>query len=210
MPFYFLLIITGVWKASRDISGLAIGKLIRQESTSSLIHQLANLPFAIFAAITLILTLNAWTLHPDHGPDRPAPGMAWFGGEIIYRQIALDLEGQLKPDDVIAIADIGTFGYYSGAYILDPVGLVSPSSSRYYPVPPEQHANALAIPVELILDQQPDYVILLESYIRHTLLESDAFKEQYIAIDAIETNILESSAFMIFGRVESKPNEPDQ
>ncbi|MBN1977763.1 MAG: hypothetical protein JW918_10205 [Anaerolineae bacterium] len=205
VPFYFLLIVTGVWTVNQDI-----GKLVNWESRRFPIYLFANLPFTIFTVAALALTLNAWTLHPDHGPDRPAPEMAWFGGEIVYRQIALDLKDQLGPGDVVAIADIGAFGYYSEAYILDPVGLISPDSSRYYPVPPEQHANALAVSTQLILDRQPSYVIMLEAYIRHTLLESDAFSVQYELLDTIETDILESSAFMVFCRSDLDVDEKGQ
>jgi len=200
VPFYFLLIVTGVWTVASDL-----GKLLGRHAV-----KLQYASFGLFATAALALTLNAWTLHPDHGPDRPAPEMAWFGGEIVYHQIALDLKEQLGLDDIVAIADIGTFGYYSEATILDPVGLISPASSRYYPVPPEQHANALAIPTQLILDQQPSYVILLEAYIRHTLLESDAFNTQYELIEAVETDILESSAFMVFRRSDLDTNEKGQ
>jgi len=215
VPFYFLLIVTGVWTFNRDIGKLVVGrlvpsKLVDWESQRFPIYQFTNLPFTIFTIAALALTLNAWTLHPDHGPGRPAPEMAWFGGEIVYRQIALDLKEQLGPDDIVAIADIGTFGYYSEATILDPVGLISPDSSQYYPVPPEQHANALAISTQLILDRQPSYVILLEAYIRHTLLESDAFNAQYELLDTIETDILESSAFMVFGRSDLDADEKGQ
>jgi hypothetical protein len=198
VPFYLLLIITGVWTVVHDL-----GKLVNQHAA-----KLQYAVFSLFVAAALALTLNAWTLHPSHGPDRPAPEMAWFGGELVYRQIALELKEQLEPDDLVAIADIGTFGYYSEATILDPVGLISPRSSQYYPVPPDQHANALAIPTQLILDQQPEYVILLESYIRYTLLKSDAFAAQYTLLDAIETDILESSAFMVFQRLDA--NEKGQ
>jgi arabinofuranosyltransferase len=200
LPFYFLLIVTGVWTAACDL-----GKLLGRHAA-----KLQYTVFSLFAIAALALTLNAWTLHPDHGPDRPAPEMAWFGGELVYRQIALDLQERLKPGDVVAIADIGTFGYYSGATILDPVGLISPDSSRYYPVPPEQHANALAIPTQLILDRQPDYVIMLEAYIRHTLLESGEFNARYELLDTVETDILESSAFMIFRRSDLDANEKSQ
>jgi arabinofuranosyltransferase len=210
LPFYFLLIITGVWTVSGDIGRLVVGKLVDRETSHLPIYQFTSLPFTLFTVAALALTLNAWTLHPDHGPDRPAPEMAWFGGEIVYRQIALDLKERLEPGDVVAIADIGTFGYYSEARILDPVGLVSPGSSRYYPIPPEQHANALAIPTPLILDQRPEYVILLEVYIRHTLLESDLFDAQYELYDIVETDILGSAAFMVFRRSDLDTDEKDQ
>jgi arabinofuranosyltransferase len=200
VPFYFLLIVIGVWTVARDL-----GKLLGRHAA-----KLQYAAFSLFTIAALALTLNAWTLRPGHGPDRPAPEMAWFGGEIVYRQIALDLKEQLEPSDVVAIADIGTFGYYSEAHILDPVGLVSPDSSRYYPIPPDQHANALAIPAQWILDQQPGYVIMLEAYIRHTLLESDEFNAQYELLNAIETDILESSAFMVFRRSDLDTDEKGQ
>ncbi len=210
LPFYFLLIVTGVWTVSGDIGRLVVSKLVNRESQHFQVYQLTSLPFTLFTVAALALTLNAWTLHPDHGPDRPAPEMAWFGGELVYRQIALDLKERLKPSDMVAVADIGTLGYYSEAYILDPVGLISPNSSQYYPVPSEQHANALAIPTQLILDQQPEHVVLLEVYIRHTLLESEAFNAQYELRDAIETDILGSSAFMVFRRSDLDTNEKGQ
>ncbi|MBE0691315.1 MAG: hypothetical protein IH587_14450, partial [Anaerolineae bacterium] len=34
----------------------------------------------------LATTINAWTLHPDHGPDHPAPKMAWHQIELFYQQ----------------------------------------------------------------------------------------------------------------------------
>jgi hypothetical protein len=90
LPFYFLLIVTGAWTVSEDI-----GRLVDREAPRFPIYQFTNLPFTLFTAVALALTLNAWTLHPDHGPDRPAPEMAWFGGELVYRQIALDLKERL-------------------------------------------------------------------------------------------------------------------
>jgi hypothetical protein len=53
-------------------------------------------------------------------------------------------------------------------------------------------------------------VILLEAYIRHTLLESDAFNAHYELLDTIETDILESSAFMVFYRSDLDADEKGQ
>jgi hypothetical protein len=213
LPFYFWFILAGIWTLAVDIGALLSRRL------ESLVRRYGGRPilgakggqspplaswqpimFMLFTVVALTFTLNAWELHPDHGPVRPAPEMAWFGGEMIYRQIAMDLASRLRPDDLVAVADIGTFGYHTDACILDPVGLVSPVSRRYFPLPAEQYAGAFAVPTGLILDQRPEYVIMLDIYIRHTLLESEAFESQYQLLYTIETDILGSSAFRVYQR----------
>jgi hypothetical protein len=213
LPFYFLFILAGVWIFAGDIGALLSVQLERvvnqyggrprnhvEGDQSSPLSFLQTTVLVIFTAAALSLFLSTWELHPDHGPDRPAPEMAWFGGEMIYRRIAMDLASWLEPDDLVAVADIGTFGYYTDARILDPVGLVSPVSRRYFPLPAEQYASAFAVPTGLILDQRPEYVIMLDVYIRHTLLESEAFESQYQVLYTVETDILGSSAFRVYRR----------
>jgi hypothetical protein len=210
LPLYFAFIFAGAWALFGDLARLLVRHTGREAGDRRPARGIQFVPFALLAGAALALTLNAWELHPDHGPDRPAPEMAWFGGETVYRRIALDLVEQIEPGDVVAIADIGTFGYYSDAPILDLVGLVSPASRSYYPVSADLHANALAIPTELVLDRQPEYVVLMEVYVRHTLLESGEFDARYEVIDAIDTDILQSSAFVVFRRRGSHTDEPLQ
>ena len=75
-------------------------------------------------------SLSDWRLHPDHGPDRPAPDMAYIQLELLYRQAADDIAPDLAPGSVLAAGDVGVLGYYTNARILDLVGLNSPEIGR--------------------------------------------------------------------------------
>ncbi len=78
-----------------------------------------------------------------------------------------------------AAGDVGVLGFYTPARILDTVGLNSPVSTHYYPLAPEQYVINYAIPAQLILDQRPDFVVILEVYGRNTLLKDPAVLRQY-------------------------------
>ena len=84
LPFYFLLILTGIWTLARD-AGRLLSRLKRETRRLEAIPIITLLLFSLAA---LGSTLNAWDLHPDHGPDRPAPEMAWFKLELLYAQAA--------------------------------------------------------------------------------------------------------------------------
>ncbi|MBC7812086.1 MAG: glycosyltransferase family 39 protein, partial [Burkholderiales bacterium] len=90
-------------------------------------------------AVWLFTSLNAWTLTHDHGPQRPAPKMAFHLIELYYQQIAEQLRDDygVTPETRVASGDIGAVGYFSRATIIDTVGLVTPELSRYYPIPSE-------------------------------------------------------------------------
>jgi hypothetical protein len=200
LPFYFLLIVTGVWTAGRDISKLVVGKLVDQEATRSPVYQFVNLPFTLFTVTALVLTLNAWTLRPDHGPDRPAPEMAWFKLEQLYAQAADIVRSQANPGDTLCAGDIGVLGYQTNLHIIDTVGLVTPESSLYYPADPAIYAINYAIPADLVLALDPDYIIILEVYGRLGLLPNSQFQARYQLLEKIETNIYGADGMLIFRR----------
>ena len=195
LPMYVLCILYGVRKVSMDL-----GEALRPRwSGVSHAARIAGGVLWLAAATSLLL---AWETHPDHGPDRPAPEMAWFQLAELYRQATLDLMAHqpVGPETVIAVADIGIVGYISGAQILDTLGLVSPQSTGYYPLPAQAHVIIYAVPTELILDQQPDYVILLEVYVRNTLLRSPEFAAHYELYRSrpTDTYIQGSKAMLVF------------
>ena len=87
----------------------------------------------ISSAVTILClftSLRAWTLHPDHGPDRPAPRMAFIKLELLYDQVADNLRPFVNADTVIAAGDIGALSYGAGARILDTNGLLKEAHLR--------------------------------------------------------------------------------
>ncbi|HEY58967.1 MAG TPA: hypothetical protein G4O04_10640 [Anaerolineae bacterium] len=159
----------------------------------------------ILTAGVLFLVLRGWTWHPDHGPQTPAPRMAWFKLEQVYHSAAAFLQPYLRPGDMLAAADIGTLGYDTQAYIFDTLGLVSPQALAYYPLSKDQIASGMnyAVPVSLIRELRPDYAVFLEVYIRHTLLSDPWFRQHYETLAILYTDpqeIYNSHGMYIFRR----------
>jgi len=195
LPVYMLLIFEGAWTLAHDLSGL----LARLRPG----HPAAAVPRALFALLlcaTLASTLNAWTLHPDHGPDRPAPEMAWFELELLYAQAADVVRAQAAEGDTLCAGDIGVLGYRSGMTILDTVGLVTPASSAYYPADPAIYVINYAIPADLVLALDPDYIVILEVYGRLGLLPDARFQARYQLLERLEADIYGSDGMLILAR----------
>jgi hypothetical protein len=180
LPLYFLGIALGVDRLASDLR--------RREV------------FWVCCILAVASTSVAWTLQPDHGSGRPAPEMSYIRLELLYQEAAEYLRGELTPEATIAAADVGVLGYETGAFILDTVGLVSPDSSDYYPLPPSSYVINYAIPTKLILDEDPDFVVLLEVYGRNTLLLDDTFHSRYELIKTYPTDIYGSRGMLIFRR----------
>ena len=154
----------------------------------------------LFTAAALACTLNAWDLHPDHGPERPAPEMAWFKLELEYAQAADVVRAHAAPGDTLCAGDIGVLGYRTGLHILDTVGLVTPDSRRHYPADPAIYVINYAIPPDLVLALDPDSVVILEVYGRRGLLPDPRFQIRYRLVEKIETDIYGSDGMLIFQR----------
>jgi len=147
--------------------------------------------------------VQGWTLKPDHGLTRPAPEMAWYQLELLYRQAAEELaeEIALRPaPTTLAAGDVGVLGYYTHAKILDTVGLNSPQSLQYYPLDPNYYVINYAIPPRLILDHRPDYLVILEVYGRNGLLKDAQFLAAYRLRKKIPTDIYGSNGMLIYER----------
>lgn len=142
--------------------------------------------------ICVFTSLNAWMLHPDHGADQPAPQMAWHKIELLYRQMGDYLRNELNvtASTRVASGDIGAVGFFSGATIVDTVGLVTPELTRYYPVDPAFIASGqnYAIPPALILDTQPDYLVTMEGFVREGLAQDQQFLLEYTLIRETPTD----------------------
>jgi hypothetical protein len=207
MPAYILTILIG---ADRLLYVLFTGKEAAQSSEKTdsgslrwknTFYRLSAILFVIIVPLSLLS--QEWTLHPDHGLAKPAPGMAWYQLELLYRRAADslvdDLAG-LESPPLLAAGDVGVLGYFTQAQILDTVGLNSPQSTRYYPLAASSYAINYAIPAELILDQQPDYIVILEVYGRNALLPDPRFQAAYVLREKIPTDIYGSDGMLIFER----------
>ncbi|MBE2182701.1 MAG: hypothetical protein IAE89_04675 [Anaerolineae bacterium] len=178
LPALMLAVFTGFWALLAPL----------QTTRAKAIIPLAA---GAFGVLCLITSLNAWTLHPTHGANRPAPQMAWHEIELLYRQM-----GEYLRDDLgvtaatrIASADIGAIGFFSSAIIVDTVGLVTPELRDYYPVDLALivEGQNYAIPPQLIHDTRPDFLVTMEAFIRYGLAQQAEFLEQYTLIREIPT-----------------------
>jgi hypothetical protein len=154
-----------------------------------------------FGAAAILLSLNGWTLHPDSGPQRPAPEMAFVGLEEIYTDIGRRLDDDVLPDEVVAAGDIGAIGFFSRARILDLLGLISPQVVDYYPLPDEAYVINFAVSADAIADLQPDYVVVLEVYGRETILKDPRFLNDYLLLETIPTELYGSRGMLVFRRM---------
>ena len=195
LPAYILIILVGLTALLQDLwVKLKFQNRVLQSGLSLLL--LIILPFATL--------MSTWTLKPDHGLTRPAPDMAWYQLELLYHQAAEDVKPMLAAGDTLAAGDVGVLGFYTGARILDSVGLNSPVATQYYPTDPDFYVTNYAISPDLIIDQQPEAVILLEVYGRMGLLKDERFLAQYRLVEKIPTDIYGSDGMLIYVREGKK------
>ncbi|NUM45149.1 MAG: hypothetical protein HUU38_10610 [Anaerolineales bacterium] len=199
LPAYILIILLG--------ADQLLSTLVKYPGQKSLPKQTALTFFIIL--LPTFLASRDWQLRPDHGVTRPAPEMAWYQLELFYRQAADTLEADIRAatatrgvPPTLAAGDVGVLGYFTSARILDTLGLNSPEAIPYYPVPSEMHANIYAVAPDLILDELPDFIVLLEVYGREGLFKDPRFVEAYHLREKIPTDIYDSEGMLIFERNE--------
>jgi hypothetical protein len=130
--------------------------------------------------------------------------MAWFKLELLYEQAAdvvLSHAGATETKAITLCAgDIGMLGYRTGMHILDTVGLVTRESTRHYPTDPSIYVINYAIPADLVLALDPDYIVILEVYGRRGLLPDPDFQARYQLLKTLPADIYGSDGMLIFTR----------
>lgn len=152
------------------------------------------------AIVLLALALTALNWGRDRSRPLLLPLNVWRAREDLYVQAAEILEASGAQDALVAASEIGALGYACDCRILDTVGLVSPEAVRYYPIPEEALVSNYAIPVALISDLGPDYVVTLEVFIRKTLLADPDFRRDYTLVWEAPTDAFASRGLMVFAR----------
>ncbi len=163
--------------------------------------------FAAGAIVAVASAIGGWWIS-DHGSSAPSPRMAYIKLELTYLEAAEKLKGQANRQTLIAAGDIGAIGYATGARIYDTLGLITPDARRYYPLPPEAIVPGLpyAIPAQLILDAQPDFVVIVEGYGRNTFLRDPDFLARYELIETFESDATQdyySRGMLIYRRMNN-------
>jgi hypothetical protein len=199
LPAYFLLILTGAEKIVRDLAARNAAKI----EPGSRQRPGFALALALIVLLPLASTLTEWQLRPDHGPQRPAPEMAWFKLELLYQEAAERTAHYMNEETLLAAGDVGALGFYTPARILDTVGLNSPVTLNYYPLDSEYYVTNYAIPVELFLTELPDWIVVQEVYIRRTAMEDAGFQKRYQLWDTLSNDIYGSEGMLIFRKTES-------
>lgn len=199
LPAYFLFILAGAEAMLEAIRRSPTKAPPAGQPSSSFIFH----PSSILSALLVILLpvaslLTGWRPTPDHGPTTPAPEMAFIKLELLYAQAAAQIAPSINSSTLLAAGDVGVLGYSTPARILDTVGLNSPVSLNFYPLDPSAYVINYAIPASLILDQQPDWVVILEAYARNTLLQDERFLHQYRLYAVLPTDIYGSQGLLIF------------
>jgi hypothetical protein len=152
--------------------------------------------------LPLGLIVRDWRIQPNHGLQLPAPEMAWYKLELLYGEAAEVLKPLIRPGEVLAAGDVGVLGFKTNARILDTVGLNSGQSLKYYPTNPDYYVTNYAIPPDLILDNRPDFIVILEVYGRKGLLKDPRFQNDYRQIAKLPTDIYGSDGMLIFERAD--------
>jgi hypothetical protein len=126
--------------------------------------------------------------------------MAWFKLELLYAEAADIVNQHAQPGDTLGAGDIGVLGYRTRLPILDTVGLVTPETTGYYPADPGIYVITYAIPADLMLALDPDFIVILEVYGRRGLLPDPSFQTRYQLLAKIETDIYGSDGMLIYER----------
>ncbi len=195
LPFYMLSILIGVGEFSQDVAGTDMlhGSVLAKPLA-------ARVGWAVVAAMIVAALGAGWVLHPEDGPNRPAPEMAWVRLEDAYREVARRLAPEVDDHTVVAAGDVGALGYDLNAHILDLVGLNSKEVMQYYPLPDEMYVINYAVPPGAVFAAMPDYVVLLEIYGRNGLLKEARFAQAYELVDRIDTDMYTSDGLLVYRR----------
>jgi hypothetical protein len=190
LPALMLGLVIGAWAIFSAVGRLG-KKRDNEEIGSGRSPVGAVILVGALGALWIFTSINGWELHPTHGLDRPAPRMAWHEIELHYQDMGTMLRDQFSVTSQtrVAAGDIGAVGFFSGATIVDTIGLISPGMRDYYPADPSiiVEGQNYAVPPQIIYDTMPDYIVLMEAFVREGLERDERFADEYELIREIPT-----------------------
>jgi hypothetical protein len=152
------------------------------------------------------LALCSWTaLGLNLGREADRQFLAPYGMTTIREEAFLDaarlLEPRLIPQSVVALPEIGAFGYATNALILDTAGLVSPQAAKYYPLPPGFKGD-IAAPPDLIRTERPAFLVGYNLFLPTQLLDADWFQRDYRLIAQFHAPLWGGSNVLVYERLD--------
>jgi hypothetical protein len=156
---------------------------------------------AVVIALSLGLELLDLSLGRLPGQPLLAPIDLDLVRENAYSAAGRFLAPHVDQSTVVALPEVGAFGYESEARVLDTVGLVSPEALAYYPLP-ATYTGDNAIPADLVKQERPDYVVGLSRYFQTPLLDADWFSRDYRLLAEFDARIWGSTGVLVYGRVD--------
>jgi len=90
-----------------------------------------------------------------------------------YKLLARMLLPSARQDRLVAIPEIGAFGYVYPGRLFDTSGLISPLVLKYFPIPDNIPVEIYSVPRQMIFDLRPDLFISFDSFMQVTLPPDD-------------------------------------
>jgi hypothetical protein len=111
-----------------------------------------------------------------------------------YMLLANMLQPAARNDRLVAIPEIGAFGYDYPGTLFDTSGLISPQVDKYFPIPADIPVEIYSIPRQMIFDLKPDVFVAFDSFMQVTLPPDDP---QFLAQFPPEIGLVSHAAFGI-------------
>lgn len=174
-PLYHILFLTGLAWLGQQMAR----RLGQPSARRAAAYGLAALGVAVLA-VPHLSRLNALPWEPrERGVFELNPAFN-KQRETDYRLLARMLAPAAASGRLVAIPEIGAFGYVYDGKLFDTAGLISPETNDYFPIPAEVPFEIYAVPRQLIFDLQPDLFISFDSMLVGDLKPDDPeFLQQF-------------------------------
>ena len=90
-----------------------------------------------------------------------------------YQLLASMLQPAARSGRLVAIPEIGAFGYDYPGKLFDTSGLITPQIAKYFPIPADIPVEIYSIPRQMIFDLKPDLFVSFDSFMQATLPPND-------------------------------------
>jgi hypothetical protein len=144
----------------------------------------------------IVANANGWSVQ-DRAPNQPNWPVTHIGSEPgrlrcnTYKRAAEWINARRRAGETVLAPEIGALGYYLHGPLIDACGLVSPEAIRYLPVPPSERlgGDIGSIPLALVRDLQPDFIVTLPVFARKNVLDDPWAKRTYTTAAEFELAI---------------------